>query len=154
MNTAATTTALLACAAACLSAQALATPADDEKALYSLDERYQLAVKQNDADTMGRIQSHDMVLVTGRGNVYTNEQLLDSARKREIVWDKQDVIEGTRKVRLYGDTGIVTALLWLKGTSDKGPFEYKVWFSDTYVRRPEGWRYVFGQSSLPLPKTD
>ena len=147
-------TALLACATAALATNALATPADDEKALYALDERYQLAVKQNDADTMAKIQSHDMVLVTGRGTAYTNEQLLDSARKREITWEKQDVVEGTRKVRMYGDTGVVTALLWLKGTSDKGPFEYKVWFSDTYVRRPEGWRYVFGQSSLPLPKAD
>jgi hypothetical protein len=24
-------------------------------------------------------------------------------------------------------------------------------FSDTYVRTPSGWRYVFGQASLPLP---
>jgi hypothetical protein len=26
----------------------------------------------------------------------------------------------------------------------------KFWFSDTYVRTSAGWRYVFGQSSLPL----
>jgi hypothetical protein len=32
-------------------------------------------------------------------------------------------------------------------------FDYTLWFSDTYVRTPNGWRYVFGQSSLPLPKT-
>jgi ketosteroid isomerase-like protein len=147
-------TALLACAAASVAANAFATPADDEKALYAMDERYQLAVKQNDAETMAKIQSHDMVLVTGRGKVYTNDELLDSARKREIQWEKQDVVDGTRKVRMYGDTGVVTALLWLKGVSATGPFEYKVWFSDTYVRRPEGWRYVFGQSSLPLPKAD
>jgi len=30
-------------------------------------------------------------------------------------------------------------------------FDRKLWFSDTYVRTKSGWRYVFGQASLPLP---
>jgi hypothetical protein len=30
--------------------------------------------------------------------------------------------------------------------------DYKLWFSDTYVRTPKGWSYVFGMASLPLPK--
>jgi ketosteroid isomerase-like protein len=54
-------------------------------------------------------------------------------------------------VRVFGDTAVVTALLWIKGTSGDTPFERKLWFSDTYVRTPQGWKYVFGQSSLPLP---
>ena len=52
---------------------------------------------------------------------------------------------------MWGDTAVVTALLWLKGTEDGKPFEYRLWFSDTYMRTPAGWRYVFGQASLPLP---
>jgi len=47
----------------------------------------------------------------------------------------------------------VTAKLWEKGIENGEPFDYTVWFSDTYVRTPVGWRYVFGQSSLPLPKS-
>jgi hypothetical protein len=40
----------------------------------------------------------------------------------------------------------------LREDSDGGkPFDYTVWFSDTYVRTPNGWSYAFGQSSLPLP---
>lgn len=56
-------------------------------------------------------------------------------------------------VRLYGeDTAIVTALLWLKGTGPAGPFDRRLWFSDTYVRTAEGWRYAFGQASINLPQ--
>ena len=61
---------------------------------------------------------------------------------------------GTQTVRLFGDdTATVTALLWLKGKrmSDQSTFEYKLWFSDTYVRTKDGWRYAFGQASLRLP---
>ena len=31
-------------------------------------------------------------------------------------------------------------------------FDYKVWFSDTYVRIKGQWRYALGQASIPLPK--
>jgi hypothetical protein len=31
------------------------------------------------------------------------------------------------------------------------PFDCKLWFSDTYVLTPSGWRYVLGQASLRLP---
>ena len=43
---------------------------------------------------------------------------------------------GTQTVRLYGsETATVTALLWLKGKrADASTFDYKLWFTDTYVR--------------------
>ena len=31
------------------------------------------------------------------------------------------------------------------------PFDRTLWFSDTYVRTPAGWKHFFGQASLPLP---
>jgi hypothetical protein len=46
---------------------------------------------------------------------------------------------------------VVTALLWIKATSEGKTTERKLWFSDTYVKTGEGWRYVLGQASLPLP---
>jgi hypothetical protein len=46
----------------------------------------------------------------------------------------------------------MTALLTEKGTDEGKPFDKTVWFSDTYRRTPSGWRYVFGQASLPLPE--
>jgi hypothetical protein len=60
--------------------------------------------------------------------------------------------DSNQKVRIWGNTAVVTALLWAKGSDNGKPFEYKLWFSDTYVRTSTGWRYVFAQSSLPLPE--
>jgi ketosteroid isomerase-like protein len=67
------------------------------------------------------------------------------------VYERQEEEVGTQTVRVWGDTAVVTALLWIKGTRDGEPIDYKLWFSDVYMRRPEGWRYVFGQASLRLP---
>ena len=43
-------------------------------------------------------------------------------------------------MRVWGDTAVVTALLWIKGTQGSQSFERKLWFSDTYVRTAKGWR--------------
>jgi len=123
--------------------------ADDERTVAALDTEYQAAVAKNDAATMDRILADDFVLVTGRGKVLTKADLLAEARSGRFVYERQE--DSSQKVRVWGDTAVVTALLWEKGTKDGKPFEHKLWFSDTYVRTPSGWRYVFGQASIPLP---
>lgn len=129
----------------------MATPAEDMKTVADLDTQYQAAVKANDADTMARILDDTMILVVGSGKVFARDDLLDSARKKEIIYEKQDEEPGTQTVRVWGDTAVVTAKLWIKGTNAGQPYERKLWFSDTYVRTKKGWRYAFGQASLALP---
>jgi hypothetical protein len=53
---------------------------------------------------------------------------------------------------VWADTAVVTALLWIKYTHEGKELDYKLWFSDTYVRTPKGWRYALGQASIALPK--
>jgi ketosteroid isomerase-like protein len=124
---------------------------EDVKTVAALDTKYQAAVKSNDAATMDQILADDFVLVTGRGKVFRKADLIESARKKELTYERQDEEPGTQKVRVWRDTAVVTALLWIKAVQGVKPVDYKLWFSDTYVRTPTGWRYVFGQASLPLP---
>ena len=107
------------------------------------------AIQRNDAATMDRILADDFVLVTGRGQTFTKTDLLTQARNKTTVYEHQEEIE--QKVRVWGDTAVVTALLWIKGTTAGTVSDRKLWFSDTYVRTPAGWKYVFGQASLALP---
>jgi len=125
--------------------------AADEKAVADLDTQYQAAVGKNDAETMARILLDDFVLVVGNGTVYNKADLIKSARDKEFVREHQVEDPGTQKVRVHGDTAVVTAKLWLKGTSGGKPIDKQLWFSDTYVRTSQGWRYFFGQASLSLP---
>ncbi len=124
---------------------------DDKKAVAALDIEYQAAVKANDAATMDRILADDFVLVIGSGKTFSKADLLQEARSKEEQYERQEDTEQT--VRVWGDTAVVTAKLWEKGTQNVKPFDRTLWFSDTYVRTSTGWRYVFGQASLPLPQT-
>ena len=124
---------------------------DDEKIVAALDTEYQEAVKNQDAATMDRILADEFILVTGKGKVFTKADLLKEAADTEVIYERQE--DSNQTVRVWGDVAVVTALLWAKGTNKGVPFDYQLWFSDTYVRTPAGWRYLFAQASISLPKT-
>lgn len=125
---------------------------DDCHTVSALDMEFQEAVKLHDVATIERILHEDMILVLGDGRIVTREEIVCSARDKKIEYAQQDEDAGTQLVRLWGDTAVVTARLWVKGTrSDGAQFDRRLWFSDTYVRTPSGWKYAFGQASLPIP---
>ncbi len=119
--------------------------------IAALDTEHQAAVKKNDSAAMGRLLADDFILVTGAGKVFTKADLLNEARSGQYSYEHQE--DTSQTVRIWGHTAAITAKLWARGTQDGKPFDYTLWFSDTYLRTRSGWRYVFAQSSLPLPKT-
>ena len=135
---------------------ASATPEQDRASVAALDTAYQSAVERNDAETMAAILHPDMILVIGVGTVYTRQQIVDSARNRDAIYEHQVEDVGAQTVRLFGlDAALVTARLWLKRhyRESGAAFDPTLWFSDTYVRTPQGWRYAFGQASIALPES-
>jgi ketosteroid isomerase-like protein len=123
---------------------------DDQKTLAKLDADYQNAVEHNDTKTMSRILADDFILVEGDGTASTKADLLKDAASGKTKYEHQ--VDSERTIRVWGDTAVVTAKLWAKGLEDGKQVDYYMWFSDTYIRKPTGWSYVFGQASLALPK--
>jgi ketosteroid isomerase-like protein len=140
---------LLACTLLMSAVGAVAFATDDAKTVAALDTEYQAAVERNDAATMNRILHPDFVLVLGNGKAVSRADLIASARDKEVVYEKQVEVPGSQQVRLYGDdTATVTACLWIKYTdAEKKLHDYKVWFTDTYVRTADGWKYAFGMAA-------
>ena len=66
-------------------------------------------------------------------------------------------VDGGRRTDLGASADIPrvgTDRLFGKDGKPATPFDKKLWFSDTYVRTADGWKYAFGQASLPLPADD
>jgi ketosteroid isomerase-like protein len=121
----------------------------DQAIVAALDTEYQAAVQRNDAAAMDRLLADDFALVTGTGRVITKAELLEEARSSRRIFERQE--DSRQVVRVWGDTAVITAELWAKGTENGAPFDYKLWFSDTYVRTGAGWKYVFAQTSVRAP---
>lgn len=128
----------------------LASAEEDRRAVAALDVQFQAAVKRNDADTMAKILHEQMVLIMSDGRVNTRAEQLEEARSKAITYEVQDEDPGSQTVRVHGDTAVVTALLRITGTKGGVPFDRHLWFSDTYVRTSQGWRYFVGQVGRAL----
>jgi hypothetical protein len=109
----------------------------------------------NDWQTMDRILHPEFTLVVGSGKSFSQPNIA-SARNQDTIYEKQVEMPGTQTVRLFGDdTATVTALLWLKGkrkgqvVDESTGFDYKLWFTDTYVRTAAGWKYAGQAPRLP-----
>jgi ketosteroid isomerase-like protein len=136
-------------AVALASAAVQASEAQDRQTLADLDTKYQRAVEQNDAKTMAEILADDFVLVEGDGKRSAKADLVNDAKSGKTHYVHQD--DSERTVTVYGDTGVVTAKLRAKGIEDGVKVAYSQWFTDVYVRTPNGWRYFYAQASLSLP---
>ncbi|HEV2322096.1 MAG TPA: nuclear transport factor 2 family protein [Gammaproteobacteria bacterium] len=112
--------------------------------VLALDQEFQAATGRKDVAAIGRLLPDDYILITSKGEVETKAGLLAEARDPKVVYSHQE--DSRQTVRIWGDTAVITALLWAAGTEDGKPFEYRVWFSDVYVCTPRGWRYSFGQA--------
>ena len=144
-------TTIMAMTAGLVFGTARAAGDEDSRIVGRLDVEFQAAVKANDVSTIERILHPDMILILGNGTVVTRAQLLQEAREHKVSYEQQDEVAGTQTVRLYGDTAVVTALLWVKALRNGTLLDKRVWFSDVYLRTPSGWRYAFGQGSLTVP---
>jgi ketosteroid isomerase-like protein len=136
---------------------AFALPAiamDDSEQVSTLDLAFQAAVKVNDVATIDYILHPDYALVSGLGKVCTRDDILDAARRKTVRYTIQDEEPGSQKVRLWGDTAVVTALLHIAGSRLGEKICRSLWFSDTYVRTPDGWKYAFAQVSTALPDSE
>jgi ketosteroid isomerase-like protein len=115
----------------------------------ALDTEFQTAVKRNDVAAVDRLLPSDYILVSATGDVQTKADLVKEARQKKYVYTHQE--DSRQTVRMWGNTAVLTALLWAQGTTEGKHFDVKVWFSDTYVCTPQGWRYVFAQVGTHFP---
>lgn len=142
---------LIAAAIAVLwTSQAAAECPRDAAAIIELDRQYQDAVFRNDADAVERLLPEDFALVTGRGKEVRKADLVGEARTEVAHYERQH--DTQQSVRFIGDIAVISALLHVRGREGGHPVDYRLWFSDVYLCTPEGWRYSFAQSSIPLPE--
>jgi hypothetical protein len=64
---------------------------------------------------MNRILADDFILVTGSGRTYSRADMLNDARGAGTIYERND--EDVQTVRVWGNTALVTAKLWEKGTT-------------------------------------
>ncbi|TKR33097.1 nuclear transport factor 2 family protein [Luteimonas gilva] len=133
---------IAALALACL--PALASQADDGAQILKVEKDVSDAFEREDADWLEKHLDPTFTLTSSNGKVTTRADEVADLRGGT----KYDVFRNRdSKVRLYGDAAVVTGITRVEGKADGKPYSMDFQFTDTYIRKPEGWVMVASHAS-------
>jgi ketosteroid isomerase-like protein len=106
----------------------------------------------SDADGIAQGVMEDYTLTNSMGKITTRADDIGEARKND---PKYEIFENyDMKVRLHGDTAVVTGKTHTKGVSGGKPFDFQFQFTDTFVKDGGRWRLLAGHvSKLPAKES-
>jgi ketosteroid isomerase-like protein len=124
-------------------------PVSDERELSQLVKDLNRSVLKADAASLERVLHPDYVHHGPRGPAESRAQYLENRKTgrveyKVLEWD--DI-----KVRLYGDTAIVTGRSIAKGKDQHGAIDDQRFFTRVFLRRDGRWQLAHSQAT-PIQK--
>jgi ketosteroid isomerase-like protein len=103
------------------------------------------AYQEGDADSLRNRLTDDFTLTNPKGEVASRDQEVAAVTRRDpayLVFRNHD-----QKVRLYGDSAVVTGVTTLQGHTAGSTFAGDYAYTDTWVYR-DGWKLAASHASL------
>ena len=118
---------------------AFAQPPDDKIVLLQIEQGWNLALKNKDVSWFEQNLADELTdTSSGNGALHSKVEDIAALKKDKTVYDSLEL--SSLQVRIEGNAGIVTGVNHLKGKDENGePFEVKLSFTDTYVKRNGRW---------------
>ena len=111
-----------------------------------LEDEWRNAVLKGDTATLGSLLADDYMAITPTGTLQTKEEALANVRSGGLHITSLDISD--RKVRIYGDTAVVTSLADVQATTAQGKVSSAYRYTRVYVRDPQGaWKIVSFEAS-------
>jgi ketosteroid isomerase-like protein len=111
-----------------------------EQELRAVAVAWDRAMVSNDADAIGQYMADEWLIIGPDGRIGDKATFLDFVRSGRLTHDVMETHEP--RIRVYGDTAILTARGVSRGEFDGQPFHELERVSCVFVRRQERWRCV------------
>jgi ketosteroid isomerase-like protein len=129
--------------------QPLGDPARDQRELTQFVKDLNDAVVKADVAVLERVLHEDYVHLRPHGMVENRAQYLENRKARRV--DFESLVPDEIKVRVYGDTAIVTGRSTAKGKDQYGKMDEQRRWTRVLVRRDGRWQFVHFQGT-PISK--
>ena len=115
------------------------------------EEELARAMRENDADGIARMLSDDWAVINARGGVAEGKFVFpEGIRTGELTRTIYDISEP--RVRVDGNTAVVTTKLHLAGIFGGKPFDVMERMTDVFVWKDGRWKAVLTHESFITPK--
>jgi ketosteroid isomerase-like protein len=117
-----------------------------EREILSLEEARNQAVLHGDATALDWMTSDDYTFITLRGELRTKSDILKGFASGSFHYDSRQISD--LKVRVYGDTAVVTGRSVQKGMENGKDYSGDYRFTRVYVKEKGRWLSVALQTTL------
>jgi ketosteroid isomerase-like protein len=127
------------------------SPFTDEQTLRQIEREWEDANKNKDKAWFERTYADEYTAINAVGKMFNKtEDIADTLSNTNTVTSAElsDV-----KVRVYGDTAVVTGRLHRIGKDKNGNFDRNFMFTDTFVKRDGRWQIIATQATFVAPET-
>jgi len=118
---------------------------DQTNAVLQTERELCTAYLKGDTDAIARGVMEDYTLTNSTGKITTRAEDIEEAKRND---PKYEVFENhDMKVRVHGDTAVVTGRTHTKGISGGKAFDSEFQFTDPFVKDGGRWRLLAGHVS-------
>jgi ketosteroid isomerase-like protein len=119
----------------------------DADAVRSLELKWTESYKQRSIDILSSLLADEFVITVEDGNVYSKAGYISHTADSKVRVDVAEMSD--LKVRIHGNTAIVTGAYHEKGVSQGKPYEYRDRLTDVWIKSAGMWQVVASHYSVP-----
>ena len=111
-----------------------------EDELLRIEEAFAEAIVRNDLESIGRLVADDWVVIDPNGEIVDRTRFFEVIKSGALTHDTMDSEDF--RVRVYGDSAVVTAITSTKGKFMGEEFITRERATDVFVKREGRWQCV------------
>lgn len=119
----------------------------DAATIRSLELKWTESYKQRNIDILSSLLSDEFVITIEDGSVYSKAGYITHSADSSVHVQIAELSD--LKVRLHGNTAIVTGAYHEKGESNGKPYEYHDRLTDVWMKNGGSWQVIASHYSVP-----
>ena len=120
-----------------------------EQQISELSDQVIQAQLKDDTSFFEKYLADDAAIIHGDGTVWTKAQEIENLKSGTLKYETIETRE--RKIRVYGDTAVVTFLIFFKGAVSGKPYSGDLRRTMVWVKQKGNWKTVAYQVTRVVP---
>ncbi|HWZ83959.1 MAG TPA: nuclear transport factor 2 family protein [Terriglobales bacterium] len=121
---------------------------DTAATIRRLEEKWTASYKNRQIDILSSLLAEDFVITVEDGNTYSKSGYISHSADSSIQVEVAEILD--LKVRMHGNTAVVTGAYHEKGRSNGKPYEYHDRLTDIWMKAGTKWQVIASHYSVPV----
>jgi ketosteroid isomerase-like protein len=123
---------------------------DEGGRVLGLETAWNHAIEAKDTKALDMLLANTFIAVEIDGSLSSKSEFLASIKAPE--YQPSQAVNEQMNVQVYGNAAVVVGIFRIKGIEKGKPYVHRERFTDTWIRKDQGWQCVASQATLITAK--